>query len=277
MVLDQSLAHSLPARTAYRRASFDLPTLSSRPAPSNTPPSHRLHHRRAHPSDPTYNAIRFRDDELLDLHSDAFVPTQYTGKGRQGILLWARSVHPGLEEDLLSSSTLDPSTSIPADLDKLARPPFFPLTAQNLAPPCVTVNPRHLSLDYPFSRSKVEQRTAPSLIQSQDDSSLLTPATESVNTPSVPDASPASSYPRPILGRFVSKISSWISPTRIPPEGRSSLPSQDEDLVHSDETLRVHISGYQEKSSAVQIPQSQIRHPRRTSFVDSEVSDSDAA
>lgn len=280
MVLDQSLAHSLPARTSYhRRASFDLPPIRTSPRTELTT-SHLqkpLHHRRARPSDPTHNVTRFRDEELQDLHAGVYhhiVPSQYSsGKDYKSILRWAASVQPGLEEE--EEYTPSPASSIPVDIDKLARPPFFPLTAQNLAPPCVTIDPRHIVFhDFPCSKPQRQQqqqrhdrRTAPSLIQSQDDASFLTPASESVNTPSVvPDASSTASshVARPLLGRFVNKISSWIStPAQIPrpmidATPHATEPSPGEDLVHSDETLRVHVP-YQEKTSVVPIPKNYTR------------------
>ncbi|GJJ11272.1 hypothetical protein Clacol_005504 [Clathrus columnatus] len=265
--LDQSLAQSLPTRAPYyRRSSFDLPVVIASARPTSTSQPSQKQHRRAHFSDPTYNVTRFRDEELQDLHVGACVPSQYPGKDREGILRWVASIEPGLQEEISSSFVFDPSSSVPSDLDRLTRP-LFPLTAQNLAPPCVTIEPRHTSVFHDFSRSQHERRTAPSLIQSQDDASFLTPATESVNTPSVPDASStASSHAaRPFLDRFVNKISSWISsPTRIPRpsnEAHTTLSPEEEQLVHSDDTLRVHVP-YQEKTSVVQIPQSLVRHKR---------------
>lgn len=260
MALDQSLAHSLPARTSYHcHASFDLPVAAPSPRPASvTQSSQRLPpiHRRAHPSDPTQCVTRFRDEELQDLHAGAYhvVPSQYLGKDHDGILRWAASVHPGLEEE--DDPIPSPSSSIPVDLDKLTRPPFFPLTAQNLAPPCVTIDPRHISgsilHSFPCSQQQQQQqrepRTAPSLIPSQDDASFLTPVSESVNTPSViPDASSTTSShaAKPLLRRFVNKISSWMAyPVPVPlpnvDAGRKASvpPSPEERLVYSDETLR---------------------------------------
>lgn len=276
MALDQSLAHSLPARTSYHRhASFDLPTAATSPRPASvTQSSQRLPliHRRAHPSDPTQCVARFRDEELQDLHAGAYhvVPSQYLGKDHEGILRWAASVHPGLEEDEDDDLIPSPSSSIPVDLDKLIRPPFLPLTAQNLAPPYVT---RHTSgyilHDFPYSQQQQQQhrepRTAPSLIPSQDDASFLTPASESVNTPSViPDASSTTSShaAKPLLRRFVNKISSWMAyPVPVPlpnvDAGRNTSvpPSPEERLVYSDQTLRTLP---RKDISAVSIPKSLI-------------------
>ncbi|KAF8582761.1 hypothetical protein K439DRAFT_129315 [Ramaria rubella] len=242
MTLDRNaVVQSLPIHISSRRACFDIPVVSPPRHTSRTSPQTCRVDFRACASDGlsrnSYpNKARFRDDELQDPQL-SFITTRWAGKDREGILVWAQAVFPGLDE--ASASPTIESSSMP-DLDKLlTRSSPFPLTAQNLAPPCVTVAPRHVLLNHTstHTHSHPEDRTTPSL--SQDDTSLLTPATDSVITPSVPDVAPSKSR----MGGLLNKVCAWIAiPARAPratPEGNPTPPSDGDGLiVHSDETAR---------------------------------------
>ncbi|KAF8518025.1 hypothetical protein BU17DRAFT_91457 [Hysterangium stoloniferum] len=168
----------------------------------------------------------FHDEELQDLEADAQLTTQHAHTDREAILLWASAVSPGLDE-VPPSPTL--SILMSTGLDE--RPCPFPLTAQNLAPPCVTVAPRHISLQTTF-HSRYED-CAPSL--SQDDGSVLTPATDSLIAPSIPDASAPPT--NALIHRVVSKVRSWVA---FPSHVHKGKRNTDDPLVHSDQTVRVH-------------------------------------
>ncbi|KIJ55388.1 hypothetical protein M422DRAFT_23985 [Sphaerobolus stellatus SS14] len=263
MLVDQSsLARSYPF-PSYSRVNFDVP---HPPAPrrSSTNQSHRRQ-QRSRASEPIYNVARFRDEEL-EAHAEAIVLHNWSGKDREGILRWARAVQPGLEEEVSPAPYMDVQTPAVAELQRvLYRSSPFPLTAQNLAPPCVTVESRHPIL-LSSLHAHLEDRTAAS--QSQDDASLLTPATESVAAPSIAEAT------KPLLGRIVHRMRSWMaSPTQVrgSPECIPSPPSEDSAVGHhSDETQRVQGFLYR-KSSAVNMPSTPIR--RRDFSVESFVSD----
>jgi len=257
-LIDQSsLARSYPI-PSYSRANFDLPVVAS-PRPASARQSRPRPSRRARTSEPIYNNARFADDEL-NLDSDPIVLNRWSGKDRAGIVRWARSVHPGLEEEVSSVPSMDHPTPAVVELQRvLARPSPFPLTTQNLAPPCVTVTPRHLLLTKSSLHAHLDDRTSAS--QTQDDASLLTPATESVVTPSIPDTPlPAD---KPFLGRVVHRVYSWMGgspPAPLPSsEGNISPAEDDSGLDHSDDTVLVQTPPHHKFSAAVDMPDTPIR------------------
>ena len=268
MALDRSsVVHALPLHVKSHRPNFDLPSVSL----SRRTTHNRCHTRReaqactsdSYSKGTAYNSARFRDEELTGLPPRPCATPRYTGRDREGILVWAHAILPGLpghEEECFSPAT---ETSSMSDFDRfLARPPPFPLTAQNLAPPCVTISPRHALLNHTSTHhpSNAEDRTAPSL--SLDDASLLTPATDSVITPSAPSKPDIVSSPQPKtnprLGSLINKVCTWIvSPSRLPRafiEGNPSPPSHGDIVavaVHSDETESCcYVSRYGDKYSA---------------------------
>jgi len=266
MALDRSsVVHPLPLPLRSHRPNLELPSVSH----SRRTDHHKCYTRRETPAHTSYNNpkgtvqsnARFRDEELISSPPNLCVASQWTGRDRAGILVWAHSVLPGLpghEEDHVSST----ETSSMSDLDRFLsrRHLSFPLTTQNLAPPCVTTFPRHALLNHTSTHhlSNPEDRTAPSL--TLDDASLLTPATDSVITPSGPYNLDIVPLPPPKttpgLGSLINKVCTWIvSPSRVPrasAEGNPSPPSRgDRVAVHSDETASCcYVSHYGDKSSA---------------------------
>lgn len=267
MVLDRSsVVHPLPVHGTSQRPKFDLPKIAP---PQRTSYTRRHTRREARPctldsfsKGPAHNSARFRDEELIDSRPGVHATSRYTGRDRDGILVWAHAVYPGIPGHEDECDSLLTESSSMSDLDRfLARPTPFPLTAQNLAPPHVTVNsPRHALLNHTSTHypPNLEDRTAPSL--SLDSTSLLTPATDSVITPSGPSkpdiVSSASPKVNPRLGSLINKVCTWIvSPSRAPrasSEGNPSPPSHGDCVaVHSDETTSCcYVSGYGDKSSA---------------------------
>lgn len=251
--------HRSPSLPIQMQRAFDLPPL---------PPSRHMtyHNARPHPLFPSDTLAgtpkaRFRDDELHDRRS-ASLP-KWSGRDREGILVWARAIAPGLD-DAYTPPDVDAASMTDAVLAAFhfTRPPF-PLTSQNLAPPSVTVTPHHVLLNHTslHSPSHHDEPTVPSL--SQDDTSLLTPATGSVITPSAPDPNPrASSKP---LGHFIHKFFySWIAPPsrtpRATPEGLPTFSSADEgsedDACHYVASLGRKVT--ETRSSAIKIADSSV-------------------
>ena len=224
MTLDRNMVvQSLPVHMEPYRHSFNVSDTS----PSRRTTPNRFQTRRetrARTGDGSskrsrYTNARFNDDELREeSRSSTVVASRWSGRDHEGILVWAHSVLPGLDEECVSPILDAPSIS---DLDGFySRPPPFPLTTQNLAPPFVTIPSRHALLNHTSSHylSHREDPTAPST--SQDDTSLLSPATDSVITPSAPsrpDAAPSPSSRVPRLGFLVNAVCSLIaSPLRAP-------------------------------------------------------------
>lgn len=256
MALDcSSVVKSLPIHVTAYRPSFELPNVSP---PRHTPRQRfqRRREARSHTVDSlskgtASNKARFHNEELEESRSSSLVASsQWTGRDSRGILLWTHSVCPGLDEEC--ASPID--TASMSDLDKfLLRPPPFPLTVQNLAPPFVTIPPRHALLNHTSSHypSLPEDPTAPST--SHDDTSLLTPATDSVITPSgLPQTEHMPSPCPPRLSALINTVCSWIvGPSRVlrasPHGSPHSLSADNCPAVHSNETASCYASPYSDK------------------------------
>jgi hypothetical protein len=224
MILDKHpILYSMPIHITLHRPRFEVP--STPPARRPTLTSLDTHRQARAPTSngvsgwAAYNTARFADEELQESQSSTFVASRWTGKDRQGILGWARGVWPGLEADCappaIEASSTDPDR-------RLTRPHPFPVTPPNVAPPCVTMVPRHALLCHTsmHCRPHPVHPTSPSPMQ--DDNPFLTPV-DSVITPSRPrkTESPKSKLG---VGSLLSKVYSWIA---SPPRDLHTCPDVD--------------------------------------------------